>query len=163
MFFQLILDSSSKSPVVSGGAESSAWIVILAIAMLALVGFGIVKAIRSSSSTNDWDALNRAKIRKTWNEISALASQGPITRKLAIIEADKLVDHTLKALGFPGETMSERMKVAEYKHPKIREMWQAHKWRNQLVHEADFSLSERQTKEALRGFEAVLKSLRALV
>ena len=84
-------------------------------------------------------------------------------RKLAVIEADKLVDHAFKTVGFPGETMADRMKVAEYKHPKVREMWTAHKWRNQLVHEAHFEISERQAKEALRSYEAVLRSLRALV
>ncbi len=137
--------------------------IIVVTVVLLLMVFGAVKAIGSSSKSGDWDALNREKIAKTWKEIQGLAGQSSITRKLAIIEADKLVDNALKTLGFPGETMSERMKVAEYKHPKIREMWQAHKWRNQLVHESDFSLSERQTKEALRAFEAVLKSLRALV
>lgn len=163
MFFQLILDPSPGQEISSVPGTPTFFIVAVVIAVLILIVFAAVRVLRSSSKEGDWGAFNREKMTKSWKEIEGLATQGPMTRKLAVIEADKLVDHALKTVGYPGETMSERMKVAEYKHPKIREMWQAHKWRNQLVHEAHFDLSERQTKEALRAFEAVLRSLHALV
>lgn len=163
MFFQLILDSSSGQLGPSSSGIPTVFIIAIVIAVLVLIVFAAVKALGTSSKGHDWDAFNREKMAKNWKEIQGLAAQSPITRKLAIIEADKMVDNALKTLGFPGETMADRMKVAEYQHPKIREMWTAHKWRNQMVHESNFSLSERQTKEALRAFEAVLRSLRALV
>lgn len=139
-------------------------LVIGVILVFIFLAAGIVRLIRSNAKSSDWETLNRQKFTATWKEIEGLAKQGSAAgRKLAVIEADKLLDHALKGVGFPGETMADRLKVAQYQHPKIKDVWTAHKWRNQLVHEQDFHLSERQTHEALRAFEAVLRSLRALV
>lgn len=162
MFFQLVFDTTAPASSSSGG--SSLFLIAIVLAIVVAIAIGIIKALSSGKKSSDWDALNRQKLTATWKEIQGLAKQGSGPgRKLAIIEADKLLDHVLKTVGFPGETMADRLKVAEYQHPKIREVWTAHKWRNQLVHEQNFTVSERQTAEALRAFEAVLRSLKALL
>ena len=166
MLFQLIFDTAPAATGLSGGETSgSAWIVLAAVfGVLALVGLGIAKALRSRGGSSDWEAINREKTTAAWREAEGLAKQGSAAgRKLAVIEADKLLDHALKSLGFPGETMAERLKAAAYSHPKLRDVWTAHKWRNQLVHEQHFALSERQTQEAMRSFEAALRALKVLL
>jgi hypothetical protein len=161
--FQLILEN--KGAIESVGATSGfsfgsigPIVTILFALALAILVWWLMR--RASAPT--LHGLSKERIQKQWQEIQQARQHGDMGRKLAIIEADKLLDHVLKALGFPGETMAERMKVAEYKHPKIRDVWFAHKWRNQLVHETAFSLSERQVKEGLAAYESVLRALHLL-
>lgn len=164
MLFQLLFDAqpspSSLARDQVGGGVGLLFLLVLVVAMVAVVWF--VRRTRSSGTSN-WEAAERKRFQKAWEELNQLAKQGGAPgRKLAMIEADKLVDTVLRKRGFPGETMAERLKVAEYQHPAIKHMWNAHRWRNQLVHEAHFSLSERQVREALQAFEAVLRSFQAL-
>lgn len=161
--FQLLFDTNS-TPMVSENAGASG-IATLFILLVVAVFFLMAAWIRRAASSNssNWEEAERRRFRKAWDDLSQLAKVGGAPgRKLAMIEADKLVDTALRKVGFPGEGMAERLKVAEYQHPAIKQMWTAHRWRNQLVHEAHFSLSERQVHEALRAFEAVLRSLKAL-
>lgn len=163
MFFQLLFNTNAAQP--TAASYSAPWgIVVLLVVVFALIGIGIVVAKRRSGGESDWDLMNRKKMTASFNEAKALAKSGSAAgRKLAVIEADKLLDHALKSLGVPGETMADRLKVAQYQHPKLQDVWTAHKWRNQLVHEAHFSLSERQTEQAMRDFEAALRSIRVLL
>lgn len=164
MFFQLLFNAASVPPATSTDTSAPWAIMVLIVIVLVLVGVGIVAAKRRSGHESDWDLINRKKMTASFEEAKALARSGTAAgRKLAVIEADKLLDHALKALGTPGETMADRLKVAQYQYPKIQDVWTAHKWRNQLVHEAHFSLSERQTEQAMRDFESALRTLRVLL
>jgi hypothetical protein len=62
----------------------------------------------------------------------------------------------------PGMTLGERLKMAQYKYPKLKNVWWAHKIRNQLVHEASFQLSTRMASQALDEFEKAFKILNLL-
>lgn len=163
MLFQLLFDTN-PAPLASASTGPNG-VAIAFIALVALVLVGGILAIRRSfsSGTSNWEEAERKRFQKAWNELVQLANVGGAPgRKLAIIEADKLVDTVLRKVGFPGETMAERLKVAEYQYPAIKQMWTAHRWRNQLVHEAHFTLTERQTSEAIKAFEAVLRAFKAL-
>ncbi len=81
---------------------------------------------------------------------------------MAIVEADKLLDSSLKSMTIPGETLGERLKFASYKYPELRKVWFAHKLRNQLVHEASFEISVGQAKSALHEYKKALKVLHVL-
>jgi len=72
------------------------------------------------------------------------------------------LDHVLKAMAMPGTTLGERLKSAQYKYPKLSKVWWAHKIRNQLVHEASFSVNHRTAKSAIHEFEKALKELGVL-
>jgi len=82
--------------------------------------------------------------------------------KLALLEADNLLDSGLKSIMMPGETLGERLKVAGYKYPNLKNVWWAHKLRNQLAHESSFQISQRQARQALDEFERALKTLNIL-
>src|SRR3989338_5803916 len=126
---------------------------------LILLGFLVTKIFRKFHSP-DMIGYSRKQIQERWTEIEALVDQkSAMSYKLAIIEADKLLDHTLKALGFPGENMGQRLKAACYRHEKVRRAWFGHKLRNQLVHEASFQITYWQAKDAIRSFEAAFKAL----
>jgi len=82
--------------------------------------------------------------------------------KFAIIEADKLVDDTLKNL-FAGETMGERlMNIDKTQLLTIDGLWEAHKIRNRLAHDTNYFLRHPEAVRAIRLYEQTLKELGVL-
>ncbi|HSX39528.1 MAG TPA: hypothetical protein VLI92_02975 [Candidatus Saccharimonadales bacterium] len=81
-----------------------------------------------------------SKIKAEWQNIDALLKQkSPSQLKQALISADKCLDNALRDV-VAGETMGERLKNAKNKFDVItyNKIWEAHKVRNNLVHEAGY-------------------------
>ena len=141
--------------------ESLVYFIIGAIILFALLI--IILQIRRYLRRPELEGLDRQGIKRRWEEIEImLKKHGEMTDKVAILEADKLLDHVLKAMAMPGTTLGERLKSAQYKYPKLSKVWWAHKIRNQLVHEASFSVNHRTAKSAIHEFEKALKELGVL-
>lgn len=102
--------------------------------------------------------------RARWDEIQkSLESAGISEYKIAVIEADALVDYVLKTYGYPGETMGDRMRSITPMHlPSIDSLWIAHKIRNEISHNTAHGIDERQAKKALDTFKQVLEDLDAI-
>ena len=83
--------------------------------------------------------------------------------KQALLEADKLLDLGLKDKIVKGETMGERLKSAQnlFENNLYNEIWQAHKLRNQLVHE-DSEILSFQIENKILVFKRALKVLNIL-
>ncbi len=80
--------------------------------------------------------------------------------KLALLEADKILDEALRLAGFQGETLGDKLKkLSSEELPHIQEVWEAHKLRNRLVHETNFKLSRDIAERALTIYEEALKDL----
>lgn len=105
--------------------------------------------------------LDKSYYQSRWQEISMLLSGGPSDWYRAVIEADKLLDHALKASQYKGKTMGDRLKDAHGLR-SINAVWGAHKLRNQLVHETSAQLKQHYAETALQSYERVLKELGAL-
>ena len=83
--------------------------------------------------------------------------------KLAIIEADKIVDQILVLKDYKGESMAERMtSIDKNELESIELLWEAHKVRNRIAHQPGFRLDYNQAKKVIAYYEEVLKDLRAL-
>lgn len=106
--------------------------------------------------------MSREEIAKRWAEVRKTSTQGLMGAKLAIMEADTILDAGLKSMMMPGETLGERLKVACYKYPRLKDVWWAHKMRNDLAHDASFQLSTRRAAQAIDEFERALKILNVL-
>lgn len=131
--------------------------------LIALFLFIIIYELKKYLRRPELEGLDRQGIAKRWEEIEVmLHKKGDMTDKVAILEADKLLDHVLKAMAMPGSSLGERLKAASYKYPKINKVWWAHKIRNQLVHEASFGINHRTARSAVREFEKALKLLGVL-
>lgn len=104
--------------------------------------------------------LKTDRFQKRWKEILVLikAENGD---KLAVIEADKLLDEALKRLHMSGKTTGERMVSAQKLFSNNDIVWAAHKLRNKLVHE-EAKIKRPELEEALRSFRQALKDLGAL-
>lgn len=81
-------------------------------------------------------------------------------RKFALIEADTLIDKILELAGYAGENLGERLKKIEKGDiESLDDIWEAHKIRNRIAHEASFKLSPEASELALSRFEKTLKEL----
>ncbi len=135
----------------------------LLMLLLAVVFFvGIVLLIYITVSSRKRSKLDQTYFREQWQKIEQLQNQGGTGWQLAVLEADKLLDQALKAAGYPGQTMGDRLKDAQRAFRDTDAVWQAHKLRNRLAHESDVRLNAIVVSRALRQFKAGLKDLRAL-
>jgi hypothetical protein len=92
-----------------------------------------------------------------WQSVLRLAtSNNPSDWKLAIIEADVILDMMTYMQGFPGATLGERLKNADPGYFKtLKYAKQAHHMRNQIAHEGDLQLTPRDVNQTIRMYEAV--------
>lgn len=86
-----------------------------------------------------------------------IASENPNDWKLAIIEADIILDDTLKQQGYAGVSLGERLRsISPAQVTTLDDAWQAHKVRNQIAHGgADFVLTQKIAQETMQRYERV--------
>lgn len=98
-----------------------------------------------------------------WEKVEKLfASLNPSDWRLGIIEADAMLDDLLIQLGYPGETLGERLKnVNKNDFPTLQLAWDAHLVRNRIAHEGmNFHLTEREARQAKVNYETVFRDAR---
>lgn len=105
--------------------------------------------------------LNAVANRSRWLELQKLCAS-KTTWPDAIIEADKMLDETLKRLKYKGKTMGERLVSAQHDLSSNETVWYGHKLRNKVVHENYKLTKKNEVKEALLGYWQALKDLGAL-
>ncbi len=101
------------------------------------------------------------KIRMDWESIKVLLEQkGPSQLRQALIVADKSLDNALRDLVM-GESMGERLKNAKdlFQWDLYQKIWDAHKLRNNLVHESNFEPPYFMITEAVTNIQNGLISL----
>jgi hypothetical protein len=102
-------------------------------------------------------------IQEWENIIKRLDSGDEANYKLAVIEADKLLDTVLKKLTIPGSTMGERLKAIPVSQlPSIDNVWQVHRLRNHLVHTTEFGLTKNKAKQAMTIYKQAFTELKVL-
>jgi len=80
--------------------------------------------------------------------------------KYAVIEADKLIDELLRKAGFQGDTMGERLRSIEPGAiASLQDLWDAHKIRNLIAHDTEYTLRYAEARDAIRKYEKVLREL----
>jgi hypothetical protein len=84
-------------------------------------------------------------------------SDNPNDWKLAIIEADIILDDVLKQQGYAGNSLGERLKsISPSQLESLQDAWEAHKVRNKIAHEgADFVLTKRMAQETITKYQRV--------
>jgi flagellar basal body-associated protein FliL len=95
-----------------------------------------------------------------WNNILRhLLSSNQGDWKLAILEADELLDHLLGQLGFKGESLGEKLKTVDrVKFPNLNGAWEVHLVRNRIAHEGSlFELGEYEAKRLIAIYEQIFR------
>ena len=101
------------------------------------------------------------KASKKWIKISKRLESGKESEyKLAVIEADDLLNDVLKNMGYKGETIKEKLdQIEESVLPNIEEVRQAHQVRNDIVYDPDYQLTLEQAKKTLDIYERTFRDL----
>jgi hypothetical protein len=104
------------------------------------------------------------QLRDRWNSILAyLDSAREADWKLAVMEADTLVDDSLARAGFAGATFGDRLSnIQPGTLLSLDGVWWAHKIRNRLAHEVDYFLRYTEARQAVGYFEAALAELQLI-
>lgn len=102
------------------------------------------------------------KVNQDWEKIvSALESDNPSDWKVAIIEADTMLDALVANLGYRGDNLGDRLKMVEPSDfLTLNDAWEAHKVRNAIAHEGGYELNKRETQRVIGLYENVFREFR---
>lgn len=131
---------------------------IYGLVFLVLVIIAVI--IVSSRNKND-ETWKKDIITKVGEIASASNSKDTMVLSAVVINADKLLDHTMKMRRIPGDTMGDRLKRAKGYFDKnlYNRIWEAHKLRNQLAHEHNVTLKVQQAQEAIHSLLSGIRHL----
>ena len=104
------------------------------------------------------------KITKQWNKILEYLESGSESEyKLAVIGADDMFDESLKKMGYTGETLEEKLgKLTSATLPNIKQLYDTHQLRNNIVHDPDYRLTLDETKKILDVYDQAFRDLQIL-
>lgn len=110
--------------------------------------------------TSDFAPEDTDEIKLRWQKIlENTESDSESNWRIAIIEADIILDELLQKLSLPGDTMGDKLKAIEGSDfLTLNEAWEAHKVRNEIAHGgAGFLLNQRETRRVISLYEKVFK------
>lgn len=102
--------------------------------------------------------------QRRWRRVKERISSGiEAELKLAIIEADEILDEALKNLGYREGTLTERLvELSDDIIPNIKDLQLAHQKRNAIVEDPSFRLSAQDAKKIMEIYEKSLEYLQAI-
>lgn len=95
-----------------------------------------------------------------WNNILAhLSSNNPGDWRVAIIEADSMLEILMDQLGFKGKSLGDRLKSADRdKFPGLTTAWEVHTIRNRIAHEGiSYEISLHEARRVIALYENIFR------
>lgn len=146
---------------------------ILSIICLAIIIFSIVRMVeiqiydKKEIEHEIHNALMKEKEREKnanprWHYILTLIeSPNDSDWRVAIIEADSMMEENLKGRGLSGTTVSELLEGAKGSgYRSIQDAWDAHLVRNQIAHEGlDFPISQVEGRRVIKMYQNFFEEL----
>jgi len=104
------------------------------------------------------------KFVREWEKIKKRLETGSESEtKLALIEADSLLDKALERRGYEGKSLGEKLeKVTVDVLSNLEEVLNVHKIRNNIIHDPTYILNLEEAKKAISIYEKALTDLEAL-
>lgn len=141
---------------------------ILAVALLVGLLYVTLRTnqIRARETRRIREALPKAiepLKNERWDQVLRNASSdNPNDWRLAIIEADIMLDELVTRMGYHGATLGEKLKqVARGDMQSLDSAWDAHKVRNQIAHAgSDFILTHREARRVIDLYGEVFKEFK---
>ncbi len=124
----------------------------------------IVKKVTELKSEINPPKAGESKYDAKWKEVQEhLSSLRDAEWKFAVIEADNILEDILGQMGFPGDTLGEKMKqIDKNQLASINELWEAHKLRNTIVHDPDYQIRYNDARVAIGQYEKALREMGVL-
>jgi hypothetical protein len=125
---------------------------------------GIQKGIIAKAEKKEYEAMTKAAIsgERTQNDrwehvLTHAASDDEELWRLAIIEADVMLDEMLQVMGYTQDSLGEKLRSADTSSLKtLDQAWSAHKLRNTIAHEgSSYNLSRREVDVAIDNYRQV--------
>jgi len=104
-----------------------------------------------------------ARRDERWEKVLGhIESENPSDWRLAILEADVLLDEVVSRMGYDGEGLGEKLKQIERSDfSTLDQAWEAHKVRNTIAHEgSDFILTQRKARQVIDLYRQVFEEFR---
>ncbi|KKQ87873.1 MAG: hypothetical protein UT09_C0009G0027 [Parcubacteria group bacterium GW2011_GWF2_38_8] len=91
--------------------------------------------------------------------LNYLSSTNESDWKLAVIEADTMLEELMTQLGFKGENLGDKLKGADRENFRsLSSAWEVHIIRNKIAHEgASFNFSLREAKRVIALYEQIFR------
>ncbi len=86
---------------------------------------------------------------------SYIESDNPSDWKIAIIDADSMLEELMASLGYPGANLGDRLRNAAHSFPTARSAGTAHGIRNKIAHDPSFVLTQDEARRTIGLFEEV--------
>ena len=104
------------------------------------------------------------RINRQWKSIQKRLKSGlESEHKLAVIEADNMLDRSLNKMGYTGKSLEERLnRLAAATLPNIDEIYQTHKLRNAIVRDPDYRLNLEDAQKAIDVYGKAFSDLQIL-
>jgi uncharacterized membrane protein len=102
------------------------------------------------------------KNEKWQRVLEHLSSEKEGDWRLAILEADVMLEEMANIMGYQGDTLGEKLRgVEKSDFITIDNAWEAHRIRNRIAHQgSDFSLTEREAKRVIELYKSVFDEFR---
>lgn len=144
-------------------------IIAIILAILFFIGFvyarirlgqlGDIEMAQLKNQEHAWQhAYGKAGAKNDrWEDIQThITTDNPNDWKLAIIEADIILEDALERAGYIGTSVGDMLKAANFE--TIEDAWSAHKIRNQIAHAGgDFILTKKIAQETITRYERVFR------
>ncbi len=106
----------------------------------------------------------KVDITKRWQEVNNhLQSQDDSERRLAVIDADDILNEVLGKIGYEGDdTYDKLIRLNEEIIPNIEELKEAYKMKKEIMHDPNKDLSVEEAKDIVSCYEVILKDLQVI-
>jgi len=159
------------------GLLNTVWITYTVLAYLFCIFMLVLYVYASTGKKQLEDLDNAARLRRerfyqehfkgipknsrVQDMLDHISSDNPSDWKLAIIEADIILDEILKDAGYAGTSLGERLRsISPEQLRSLDDAWQAHKVRNQIAHGgADFVLTQRLAQDTIKQYRRVFHEM----
>lgn len=108
-------------------------------------------------------SVEQAPQQKRWEHIAGLFhSQNASDWRVAVIDADSLLEACITDLGYQGQSFGEKLKsMNSGQVPALDAMWDVHRLRNTLAHNGSaYNLTHREAFRAYKIYENILRDFR---
>ncbi|MFW6283213.1 MAG: hypothetical protein ACOC1P_04145 [Minisyncoccales bacterium] len=102
------------------------------------------------------------RAEKRWNKITSRVEEGGAESdyKLAIMEAETMINDILEEMGYSGDSLEERLdQLSLGALSSKKDILEAHKVRNSIARDPDYEINLERTQEVLNLYKKTLKEL----